>query len=364
MADIFISYARADQDKVQPLAEALESKGWSVWWDARIRSGKAFDRVIEDELDEARCIIVVWSVNSVDSDWVRAEAGDGLERGILVSVAIERDVRPPLRFRNIHTELLIDWDGNKPSPLFDKIKSDVAEVLGSLEPSEISADKKIVHPEIGAMVEVPAGEFIYQDGKATIDKPYLIDVYPVTNIQFEKFVNAAGYRNFEYWSEKRQVWLKKERITEPLYWNDEKLNQADQPVVGTNFYEAKAFAKWAGKRLATEKEWERAARGLDGREYPWGDKFDIERCNTKESGIEKTTSVYLHSKGVSPVGCYDMAGNVWEWTASWYGSGRDFRVLRGGSWVNGLDYARCAGRSHDHAFGRNYNVGFRCAKDI
>jgi hypothetical protein len=74
MADIFISYARADRDKVRPIAKALEDKGWSVWWDARIRSGEAFDRVIEKALAEARCVIVVWSANSVESDWVRAEA--------------------------------------------------------------------------------------------------------------------------------------------------------------------------------------------------------------------------------------------------------------------------------------------------
>jgi hypothetical protein len=103
MSEIFISYARADQEKVRPLAKALETMGLSVWWDARIRSGEAFDGVIEKALEEARCVIVVWSKKSVDSDWVRAEAGDGLERGILISISIERGLIPPLRFRNINT---------------------------------------------------------------------------------------------------------------------------------------------------------------------------------------------------------------------------------------------------------------------
>ena len=80
MADIFISYARADRKNVRPFAEALEKKGWQVWWDLRIRSGSSFDRVIEQALEEARCVIVIWSHNSVKSNWVRAEAGDGLER--------------------------------------------------------------------------------------------------------------------------------------------------------------------------------------------------------------------------------------------------------------------------------------------
>ena len=92
MADIFISYASADREKVRPFAEALEKTGWQVWWDRQIRSGSAFDRKIEQALDEAQCVIVIWSHNSAESDWVRAEAGDGLERGILVSIAIEHEL--------------------------------------------------------------------------------------------------------------------------------------------------------------------------------------------------------------------------------------------------------------------------------
>ena len=129
MADIFISYAREDQDKVKPLAKALEAHGREVWWDAKIRSGEAFDRIIEKAIAKARCVIVVWSSKSVNSDWVRAEAGDGLERDILISVAIDVAVRPPLRFRNIHTVPLIDWDGEISSPLFDKILSDLSAII-------------------------------------------------------------------------------------------------------------------------------------------------------------------------------------------------------------------------------------------
>lgn len=188
--------------------------------------------------------------------------------------------------------------------------------------------------ELDLMADIPAGEFIYQDGKDTIEKPYQIDVYPVTNGQFEQFIKAGGYRNQDYWSPEGKNWLSTERVGEPKYWKDDKWNQPEHPVVGVSYFEAKAYANWAGKRLPTEKEWERAARGTEGLNYPWGNEFDKERCNTKEAGIGKTTRVTRYPNGISPAGCYDMAGNVLEWTSSWYDESEEVRVLRGGSWYS------------------------------
>lgn len=152
MSDIFISYSRKDLPKVRLLADALNNKGWTIWWDPKIRSGEAFDRVIETALAAAKCVIVVWSKNSVKSDWVRAEASDGLERKILVSVAIEQNVKLPLRFSQIHTENLFDWSNNKVSSKFEKVVSDISVVLGhppnailktQTERSEGYAEKKL-----------------------------------------------------------------------------------------------------------------------------------------------------------------------------------------------------------------------------
>ncbi|MBE9580905.1 MAG: formylglycine-generating enzyme family protein, partial [Proteobacteria bacterium] len=107
-------------------------------------------------------------------------------------------------------------------------------------------------------------------------------------------------------------------------------------------------------------QWERAARGTDGRTYPWGDEFDKEKCNTTdESGIGKTTRVTLYPNGISPDGCYDMAGNVWEWTTSSEG---EFRVLRGGSWGGNHGFARCADRFRVSPNVRYFTAGFRCAR--
>jgi iron(II)-dependent oxidoreductase len=164
------------------------------------------------------------------------------------------------------------------------------------------------------------------------------------------------------WSQSGQAWLKQKPINQPSYWTDKEWNQPDHPVVGVSYYEAEAFSKWKEKRLPTELEWERAARGTEGREYPWGDEFDSERCNTRESGIGRTTSVTKYPNGVSPEGCYDMAGNVWEWTSSWYDKDKDSYVLRGGSWNYDRGNCRCAVRLNFHPSSRNNLVGFRCAR--
>ncbi len=212
--------------------------------------------------------------------------------------------------------------------------------------------------------EVPAGKFKYSEDKheETIEKTFIIDVYPVTNRQYGKFIEAGGYREGEYWSKEGNEWREQNRITGPKYWADKDWNQPEHPVVGVSYHEVEAYAAWAGKRLPTEKEWERAARGTDGREYPWGNEFDPEKCNTKESKIGKTTRVTRYPNGISPVGCYDMAGNVWEWTSNWYDDEKTMRVLRGGSWNYYQFSARCADRYRTPPYIRDSSIGFRCAR--
>jgi len=114
--------------------------------------------------------------------------------------------------------------------------------------------------------------------------------------------------------------------------------------------------------LPTEEELEKAARGSFGRRYPWGNEFDPERCNIRESGIEDTTMIGNYPGGESPYRCSDMAGNVWEWTSSYYEEDKEHIVLRGGSWDFLGGFARCAGRIRDFPEDRDNFGGFRCVR--
>ena len=129
MSDIFISYAREDHPSVERLAAALEQRGWSVWWDPAIRTGEDFGRMIHTALQAARCVIVVWSHESITSPWVKDEAQVGLERGVLLPVRIDA-VAPPLGFRQLQTVDLTGWRPAAPGAAFEKLVTDIATILG------------------------------------------------------------------------------------------------------------------------------------------------------------------------------------------------------------------------------------------
>src|SRR5262245_6244957 len=134
MSDIFLSYAAEDLPRVLPLVRALERHGWSVWWDRAILPGRTFDAVIEEALEAARCVIVVWSNTSVTSDWVKTEAAEGVRRRILVPVALDA-VRIPLEFRRIQAAQLMDWRETDPHPEFEKVIRSVTGLLSPMSPA-------------------------------------------------------------------------------------------------------------------------------------------------------------------------------------------------------------------------------------
>ncbi len=142
MSDIFLSYAHEDRETAERLAQALESKGWSVWWDPDIRRGTEFDRVIEAEIAAARCVVVLWSEHSLESRWVRAEAGEGADRNLLVPVTVS-EVKQPLAFRNIQASDLAHWDGTAEHEEFVALSGDIAAKLsGDTAPPAVDSSPR------------------------------------------------------------------------------------------------------------------------------------------------------------------------------------------------------------------------------
>jgi formylglycine-generating enzyme required for sulfatase activity/energy-coupling factor transporter ATP-binding protein EcfA2 len=211
--------------------------------------------------------------------------------------------------------------------------------------------------DLDELVEVPRGDFLYGDTNEMlfISYPYWIAKYPITNFQYARFLADNGYDQRAFWSYEGWERIQKDGRKRPAYWDRADLRTPTFPVVGITWYEAEAYCNWlkyqgiAGDipdnytvRLPTEEEWERAARGTDGRVYPWGNEFQAANANVATGGVIGMTAVCTYPQGASPIGAWDMSGNVWEWTYSMYYENRKVRVLRGGSWVDRSSDARCA----------------------
>jgi len=217
-------------------------------------------------------------------------------------------------------------------------------------------------PVDAPMVEIPAGEFLFGSDEQPeagppqkIDLPaFYIDVYEVTNEQFAAFVGATGHQTTAG------------KANEPTWKDYFGEGKEQHPVVKVSWSDAEAFCKWAGKRLPTEQEWEKAARGSDGRSYPWGNDFDAERVNGMAAGYRGTLPVGILASGASPYGVMDMAGNVSEWTADWYqpypGMGEKFRITRGGGWFSDETQLQTFFRNSTAPEAANDDLGFRCAR--
>jgi formylglycine-generating enzyme required for sulfatase activity len=165
--------------------------------------------------------------------------------------------------------------------------------------------------EIFAKPHEKPGRTVYLEG-------YFIDIHPVTNRQYALFKQDGGYKDQSLWCPEGWDWIREKKIEIPVSWENEAFKGEEQPVAGVSWYEADAYARWAGKALPTEAEWEKAARGVDGRRFPWGDEFPtIDRVNF-DSYKGCTTPVDAYPAGSSPYGCLDMAGNVNNWCKDWY----------------------------------------------
>jgi formylglycine-generating enzyme required for sulfatase activity len=252
-----------------------------------------------------------------------------------------------------------------------------------------------------ALTDWLGGEFLYGENKErrVIKNPFKAGLYPITNAQYQLFVQAGGYGQTAYWQEVKDkgYWQKGQfkRLYDDAWRNGaddygSPYNLDNHPVVGVSWYEAVAFCEWLTEwlrgqapaylsqelaeeqrqfwqdladeklwaRLPTEAEWERLARHTDGREYPWGNEWQAGLANTAESGINSTCAVGLFPGGKNQeTEVYDCAGNIWEWCVHSYS--QKTSVVRGGSWLISQEIARCAFRDRSNPNNRDNNNGFR-----
>jgi serine/threonine-protein kinase len=232
----------------------------------------------------------------------------------------------------------------------------------SIKPSQIFRPD-----DIGSMVQIPAGEFIYKNGAKTNLPAFYIDKYEVTNAEYNKFLEAVANKEpfkphpFTPKTDFKPVsWDKILRAIEEgqliKVGNQEVWPTWDSAVIGVTWYEAYAYANWRGKRLPTQAEWEKAARGTDGRLYPWGN--EPVSGNSNVEGYSRNMNVYAYSKDVSPFGVIGLAGNADEWTGD---NTRTSAFICGGNWQ--LPAVPMTNRIERALDARNMATGFRCASD-
>ncbi|MEO7040895.1 MAG: ergothioneine biosynthesis protein EgtB [Gemmatimonadaceae bacterium] len=276
-------------------------------------------------------------------------------------------------------------------------------------PPRVSAQPCGGEDSFDRMIRVGAGEYsigtndrreAYDNERprhSILSSAFEIDAAPVTNLAYSDFISDDGYRRKELWSQAGSAWLADSGATSPKYWQagDDGWSartmdysaplSPNEPVCHVCYYEADAFARWAGKRLPTEYEWEIAASwnaDTNGAQrFPWGDEEPNRLlANIDQLGFS-TAPIGAFEQNVSPLGCYGMVGDVWEWTASDFHGypgfvafpypeysetffGSEYKVLRGGSWATRAGAIRNTFRNWDYPIRRQIFSGFRCARDV
>jgi len=327
-------------------------------------------------------------------------AKSGAERVLsLVRLGLEHEMQHQELLVYDIKHLLCDQYGApvKPAPISSVKVEGMAEIEGGLfwlgyggqVQSPKSKVQSLSNYDFAFDNEKPAHQVFLQD--------YALDRALVSNGEFLEFMRDNGYQNYRWWFSEGWETVNKEQWQAPMYWEvhdgewmirdftglHPAASKSAEPVAHVSFFEASAFAKWAGKRLPTEAEWEKAAT-VDAatgerKAFPWGNDIDETRANLLESGLWAPAPIGAFPAGQNSYGCHQMFGDVWEWTTSEYvpypGFKSEFdeyndkwfinqKVLRGGSYATPQSHIRSTYRNFFHAHERWMISGFRCAKDL
>ncbi|MCL4804679.1 MAG: SUMF1/EgtB/PvdO family nonheme iron enzyme [Anaerolineae bacterium] len=385
---VFVSHATADAVFAHRLADDLRRAGFSIWIAPDSIPSGQWVSAINRGLAESGVMLLVLTPAAMESPWVEMETNVAIElerAGAMrfIPVCLVKDRYDPVW----HAYQWMMFDGSYEAGLDALLRRlEGAPATPTVSPASppreryvkeernvsSTPDRRIHEKTDIKLIRIPAGPFLYGSSDAdemayddekpqrTIDLPeFWIGRAPVTNAQYKRFLDANPNHPVPNIPDK---WAR------PYNWDQKRrvypAGKADHPVVLVSWDDAKAFCDWAGLALPTEEQWEKAARGTDGRIWPWGSEPPTaEHCNFN-GNVGSTTPVGAYSpKGDSPYGCVDMAGNVWEWMESWYIEGVS-RALRGGSWFYGGRNTRAAYRGGGNPRSGLSDVGFRVVEHL
>jgi formylglycine-generating enzyme required for sulfatase activity len=348
---VFISYSRRDESEVRRIHDTLARAGIRTWLDTReIKAGDVIGKRIEEGVTGCTYFVPILSPTYQSSEWTQLETNLAWQR----EVEEGRSLVLPLLLRGETRSLPLRYRAHRFIDLRAGFDAGLTELVEHVRRPAAEQPAVRVNPRDGTeLVLIQAGVFKAGDKAEADNRPRDIDLpafylakTPVTNAQYRKYLEANP------------------KLRKPEYLDDERFRGDEQPVVGIDAGEAEAYCRWAGLRLPTEWEWEKGARGTGGHRYPWGNKPEpTPELANFGMNVGQPTPVGSYPKGASPYGLLDMAGNVWEWTASCYGEGKGMRTVRGGSFLDGPQFLRAAIRYGYHPDYRGHLIGFRCAQD-
>ena len=408
-------------DEMEPRCGLLRpDKGQFAFWHLTFQEFLAADHLRDNASDFVAAVEPHWS-----DEWYREVVelyigalslqNKQVANDVVLAGASGRDAPPFVRWR-LAGQALVDIPANRRlQPSLEAVRRRLLEIVAAAaEPAALADAGEILgrlgdpRRDLRDFVPVEGGTYRFKERGKTKVSAFAIGKYPVTNGWYAEFMAAGGYEQVKYWSAEGRNWLNHTGARQPRHWDDRRWNGPNAPVVGVCWYEADAFCRWLTESrgdgvycLPDEDQWEAAAAGREGRDYPWGEDWQDGICNTEESKIGRTSAVGIFRRSDTPEGVGDMAGNVWEWTRSDYHERKpreDFRfdpeiqvlwdqgviggdeksrdelfkrwgeksaqlpVLRGGSWSIARVIARCAVRYSYNPIVRGYNRGFRCAR--